>query len=86
MIARDEVLAKTKKIIMDNVPEMIHGELNEDTVINSETAVDSMGFILVMSKLEGAFDVRIPDDKWSKMITLGDIVDTIMSYLPKDNA
>lgn len=86
MITREEVLTKTKKVIMDNVPEMIKGELNEDTVLNNETAIDSMGFILVVTKLEGMFDVHIPDEQWSKMITLGDIVDTIMKYLPKESA
>ena len=84
MITRYEVLAKTKKVIMDNVPEMIKGELTEDTVLNNETAIDSMGFILVVTKLEGMFNIHIPDDKWSKMITLGDIVDTVMKYLPKE--
>lgn len=86
MITREEVLTRTKKVIMDNVPEMIKGELNEDTVLNNETAIDSMGFILVVTKLEGMFDVHIPDEQWSKMITLGDIVDTIMKYLPKESA
>lgn len=86
MITREEVLTRTKKVIMDNVPEMIKGELNEDTVLNNETAIDSMGFILVVTKLEGMFDVHIPDEQWSKMITLGDIVDTIMKYLPKKSA
>ncbi len=86
MITREEVLAKTKKIIMDNVPEMIKGELTEDTVLNNETAIDSMGFILVVTKLEGMFDVHIPDERWAKMITLRDIVDTVIEYLPKDNA
>lgn len=86
MITREEVLTRTKKVIMDNVPEMIKGELNEDTVLNNETAIDSMGFILVVTKLEGMFDVHIPDEQWSKMITLGDIVETIMKYLPKESA
>ncbi|MBE6128823.1 MAG: hypothetical protein E7185_06060 [Erysipelotrichaceae bacterium] len=86
MITREEVLAKTKKVIMNNVPEMIKGELTEDTVLNNETAIDSMGFILVITKLEGMFDVHIPDERWPKMITLGDIVDTIMEYLPKEES
>lgn len=86
MLAREEVLAGTKKIIMDNVPEMVKGELTEDTVLNNETAVDSMGFILVVTKLEGKFNVHIPDDEWGKMSTVCDLVDTVMKHLPKDNA
>lgn len=86
MLAREEVLTGTKKIIMDNVPEMVKGELTEDTVLNNETAVDSMGFILVVTKLEGKFNVHIPDDEWGKMSTVRDLVDTVMKHLPKDNA
>ncbi|MBE6121564.1 MAG: hypothetical protein IJ130_01525 [Solobacterium sp.] len=86
MLTREEVLAGTKKIIMDNVPEMVQGELTEDTVLNNETAIDSMGFILVVTKLEGKFNVHIPDEEWGKMQTVRDLVNTVMKHLPKDNA
>lgn len=86
MLAREEVLAGTMKIIMDNVPEMVKGELTEDTVLNNETAIDSMGFILVVTKLEGKFNVHIPDEEWAKMSTVRDLVDTVMKYAAKDNA
>ena len=84
MRTREEVLERTKRIIMDNVPEMVDGELTEDTVLNTETSVDSMGFILIVTKLEGMFNIKIPDDEWEKMYTLRDIVDTVMRHLPKD--
>jgi len=77
MASREEILNTAKKIIYDNVPEMAGENLTEDTVLNTETAVDSMGFILIVTKLEGAFDVRIPDGEWNKMSTLGDVVDAI---------
>ena len=86
MLTREEVLAGTKKIIMDNVPEMVQGELTEDTVLNNETAIDSMGFILVVTKLEGKFNVHIPDEEWGKMQAVRDLVNTVMKHLPKDNA
>ena len=62
MITREEVLAKTIKIIQDNVPDMFGSELKEDTVLNAEGNVDSMGFILVVTKLEAEFNALIPDD------------------------
>ena len=52
-------------------------DLQEDTVINTETAIDSMGFVLVICKLEALFDVRIPERQWKKLQTLGDVVDAI---------
>ena len=59
-MTREEVLEKIRQVIRDSVPEMVTEDLKEDTVINTETAIDSMGFILVICKLEAMFDVRIP--------------------------
>ncbi len=84
MVTREEVLKTAKKIITDNVPDMFGDELDENTVLNVQTNVDSMGFILVLTKLEGEFGARIPDDKWNDISTLGDLVDMVMKYLPKE--
>ena len=78
-----EDLEKIRQVIRDCVPEMAGAELNEDTVINTETAIDSMGFILVICKLEALFDVRIPERQWQKLSTMGDVADAIMKRLPK---
>ena len=83
MITREEVMEKTIQIIRDNVPDMFGSELNEDTVLNAEGNVDSMGFILVVTKLEGAFNALIPDDEWDSIRTLGDLTDTVMKYAGK---
>ncbi|MCR5229663.1 MAG: acyl carrier protein [Solobacterium sp.] len=84
MITREEVLQTAKKIITDNVPDMFGSELDENTVLNVQTNVDSMGFILVLTKLEGTFGVTIPDDRWNDISTLGDLADMVMQYLPKE--
>ena len=83
IMTREEVLEKIRQVIRDCVPEMAGEELNEDTVINTETAIDSMGFILVICKLEALFDVRIPERQWQKLSTMGDVADAIMKRLPK---
>ena len=82
-MTREEVLDKIRQVIRDCVPEMVGEELNEDTVINTETAIGSMGFILVICKLEALFDVRIPERQWQKLSTMGDVADAIMKRLPK---
>ena len=82
-MTREEVLDKIRKVIYDCVPEMVTEELKEDTVINTETAIDSMGVILVICKLEAMFNVRIPERQWQKLSTLGDVADAIMKRLPK---
>ena len=76
-MTRQEVLDQTKKIIYDCFPDRKDVDLQEDTVINTETAIDSMGFVLVICKLEALFDVRIPERQWKKLQTLGDVVDAI---------
>ena len=82
-MTREEVLEKIRQVIRDCVPDLAADDLKEDTVINTETAIDSMGFILVICKLEAMFDVRIPERQWQKLSTLGDVADAIMKRLPK---
>ena len=82
-MTREEVLEKIRQVIRDCVPDMAANDLKEDTVINTETAIDSMGFILVICKLESLFDVRIPERLWQKLSTMGDVAYAIMKRLPK---
>ena len=82
-MTRQDILEKTKTIIYDCFPDMKDTPLTEDSVINTETAIDSMGFVLIICKLEALFDVRIPERQWKKLSTLGDVVDAIEKRLPK---
>lgn len=82
-MTRQEILQKTRTVIYDCFPDMKDVELQEDTVINTETAIDSMGFVLIICKLEALFDVRIPERQWKKLSTLGDVVDAIEKRLPQ---
>ena len=83
MTTRSDILNRTKEIIYDCAPELEGKELNENTVINTDTGIDSMGFTLVICRLEASFDVRIPNRQWQKLQTLGDVVDAIESRLNK---
>ena len=71
-MTRQEVMEKTKKVISDCFPDMDVAALTEDSVINTETAIDSMGFVLVICKLEALFDIKIPERQRSKLQTLGE--------------
>ena len=82
-MTRQEVMEKTKKVISDCFPDMDVAALTEDSVINTETAIDSMGFVLVICKLEALFNVKIPERQWSKLQTLGNVADAICKRLPK---
>ena len=80
---RQEILDKIRTVILDCFPDMRDMTMEEDTVVNTETAIDSMGFILVICKLEALFNVRIPERQWKKLSTMGDVADAIIKYLPK---
>ena len=81
-MTRQDVLEQTKTVIYDIFPDMRELNLQEDSVINTETSIDSMGFVLVICKLEAIFDVKIPERQWAKLSTLGDVVDAIYKRLP----
>ena len=79
-MTRQEILERTKKIIYDCVPELEGTELTEDSVVNTDMGMDSMNFILVICKLEAEFDMRIPNRQWSKISTLGELINAIEKY------
>lgn len=83
MYSRAEILNKTKQIIAEALPELEGKEFDESTVINTDTGIDSMGFTLIICRLEAAFDVQIPNRQWQKLQTIGDVVDAIEKRLPK---
>ena len=80
-MSRQEIVEQIKRVIHDCFPDMETEELREDSVINNETAIDSMGFVLVICKLEALFDVKIPERQWQKLQTLGDVADAIEKRL-----
>ena len=82
-MTRQDVIQEIKTVIFNCFPDMEGQELTEDTVINTETAIDSMGFVLVICKLEAMFDIKIPERQWAKLSTLGDVADAIMKRLPQ---
>ena len=82
-MSRQEIIDQIKRVILDCFPDMDAEELREDSVINTETAIDSMGFVLVICKLEALFDVKIPERQWNKLSTLGDVVDALWKRIDK---
>ena len=60
MITRDEILEKVKEVVYECAPELEGTPLEENTVVNTDTGIDSMGFTLIICRLEAIFDIRIP--------------------------
>ena len=63
-MTRQEILQKTRTVIYDCFPDMKDMELREDTVINTETAIDSMGFVLIICKLEALGHTELAVTLW----------------------
>ncbi len=80
-MTRQEILEKTVRIVCDCLPELADNPLTEETVINTDAGVDSMGFTLIICRIEAAFDIKIPDRQWRKLQTLGDVVTAIEKRL-----
>ena len=80
-MTRQEIMNRTIDIVHECVPETEEQELKENTVINTDTAIDSMGFTLIICRLEATFGVKIPDRQWQKLYTLGDVVTAIEKRL-----
>ena len=80
-MSRQEIIEQIQRVIFDCFPDMEGTELKEDSVINTETAIDSMGFVLIICKLEALFGIKIPERQWQKLQTLGDVADAIEKRL-----
>lgn len=84
MHTREEIIDVTKRIIRDNVPDAFGSELDENTLLNSGANLDSMGYILVITKLEGELGVHIPETEWDKLRTIGDVADAVLRQSERD--
>lgn len=82
-MTREEVSEKIKKIIFDSVPDRVPEVITDDTVVNTDTGIDSMGFILVICRCEAELGVKVPERKWQKLNTFGEVVDEFMRQLAK---
>lgn len=76
-MTRQEIMDKTLEIVRECVPETEGQALTEASVINTDTAIDSMGFTLIICRIEATFGIKIPDRQWKKLYTLGDVVSAI---------
>ena len=79
-LSRDEIKERTLKIIYNCVPELNGVPLDESSVVNTDMAMDSMNFILVICKIEAEFDVKIPNRQLNRLKTLGQLIDAIEKY------
>lgn len=73
----DEIFKKLKEILKICMPEADLSSVRKDSVINRDIGADSMNFIMILAKVEGAFGITIPDELWSQLSTAQDVIDVI---------
>ena len=73
----DEIFEKLKEILKICMPEADLSSVRKDSVINRDIGAESMNFIMILAKVEGAFGITIPDELWSQLSTAQDVIDVI---------
>ena len=77
----DQIFEKLKEILGICCPDLSIDTVPKDTVINRDNGIDSLNFIMIMSKVEAAFDIRIPDADWDRLSTAQDVIDKVQEQL-----
>lgn len=77
----DDIFEKIKEILGICCPDLKLASVTKQTVINRDNGIDSLNFIMIMSKVESAFNVRIPDAEWDRMSTAQDVIDAVQRQL-----
>ena len=82
-MTREEIAEKVRVLIRLNQPGFENVDIQDDTRINTDAGFDSMTFVYIMCKIEAEFGISIPHRKWDKLVTFGDVIDTIEKELAK---
>ncbi|MBR4455217.1 MAG: acyl carrier protein [Solobacterium sp.] len=72
-----EMMDELLKIIHLCLPETETESITPETVINRDLGADSMSFVMLMTKIEARFNIRIPENTWSSLSTVQDVIDAI---------
>lgn len=76
-MTREEIKNTIVKILKENLDEWEDREIEETSVLNTDVSVDSIRFIYLMTKVEAAFGISVPEKKWAKLVTFGDVIDAV---------
>jgi acyl carrier protein len=77
---KEEILKQIIQTVHESNPDIDVSTLSENTNF-SETGIDSMGFMLIVCKIESRFDIKIPDEQWQKLTTMRDLMDEIQKCM-----
>lgn len=78
MATAEEVKARAREIMAQDLPEDYDPNLKDDETMIVEGGVDSLGFIQVLTRLEAEFEAHVPDEEWWQVQTLDDLAAAIL--------
>ena len=78
MATAEDVKARAREIMAQDLPEDYDPNLKDDETMIVEGGVDSLGFIQVLTKLEAEFDAHVPDEEWWDAQTLDALAEVIL--------
>ena len=78
MATAEEVKARAREIMAQDLPEDYDPNLKDDETMIVEGGVDSLGFIQVLTRLEAEFEAHVPDEEWWQIQSLDDLADAIL--------
>lgn len=68
------------KTIHDCMPDLDVSGLNRDTRF-VDTNIDSMAFMLILSKIEGNTGVHVPETEWPGIQTVGEAAEALARHM-----
>lgn len=54
-------------------------EINEESELLFDLEISSMDVLVLLCNLEAEFDIKIPEAAMRKIVTVGDVVDVVLS-------
>ena len=78
MATAEEVKARAREIMAQDLPDEFNPEIKDDEPFLVEGGIDSLGFIQVLNKLEAEFDAHVPDEEWWNVQSLDALAEAIL--------
>ncbi len=80
-MSREDLVKEIVQTVYDCAPELEGVPLTEETVINTDTNIDSMGMTLIICRLEANLNVKVPHKEWDSLQTLGDVANVFYARM-----
>ena len=78
MATAEEIKTRAREIMAQDLPEDYNPDIKDDELLIAEGGVDSLGFVHVLTKLEGEFGAHGPDEEWWDAKSLDALAEVIL--------